>query len=509
MGIQVQTLYKGASNDAPTSLLDRQFISFSFKPLEEENAKNIEDFNFVVVSSDDKGIAKDLYATFEDTTKSYAGINGQQWYTTKFNANALELRVGTDGVEDSELTEFLHWFRPGRIGELILSEHSNRKIKARIASAPTVEMTPFEKEVEVQIAGAKYKTSITEYKGFVTLNFVMDYPFWTATKTYYEFNELDKLSDFDKKIVYKTVYEDRVPFLNQFTDNLKIKFAGDNSFYESRDTTDSSIVGIARVNVAILGKAYDYLIKGGQSIDLKAGESFKIYYAGTAPCYPKISFTVNLNHDSFKDKNAVETDYITKINNNYTKERFSYISIGKEKLRYTLPGFLSSYNEAVKVLRSDKSGSYEKLIENIKYNVMDSYLCPIVVSLIESVRGNKTVFDQGQATQIIALLKESILGDYKFEIDCQSGICTVTFKLKIKERMVDDNYLSGNYGKISEVEIKKEIKEKCGDMLLSPCVKINQRSNLKNGFIDTDSLINVVSSVDVKEFSIDYEYMYL
>jgi len=39
-------------------------------------------------------------------------------------------------------------------------------------------MLPFEKKVELKVAGVTYETSVTNYKGTVDLEFVMDEPFW-------------------------------------------------------------------------------------------------------------------------------------------------------------------------------------------------------------------------------------------------------------------------------------------------------------------------------------------
>jgi hypothetical protein len=39
-------------------------------------------------------------------------------------------------------------------------------------------MLPFAKEVSINIATSEYTTTVTEYKGDIHLEFVMDEPFW-------------------------------------------------------------------------------------------------------------------------------------------------------------------------------------------------------------------------------------------------------------------------------------------------------------------------------------------
>lgn len=524
MGIQVQTLYrKTASNMGavhshdygnlvfgdPMSLMHRQFISFSFTPLDNpDDKKNIEDFNFVIVNRGD-GLNKSLYPTFEDISKTYAELNGQQWYGMRYNANSLALRVGTDGIEDSELTEFLRYFRPGRQGWLTLSEHSNRKIIARIADAPEMEMVPYEKPIEFKVGNQKIRTSTTEYKGFVNLNFVMDYPFWEAIENFFD---IDKTKDADElRLDYKVVYEDRIPILrdgktplsnNTEEEQLIIGFSDLRTISCYTDTFETAEYGKAFYGEMAPDNNNSII----NNIKLGPGKSFKIYYAGTAPCYPKINFTINVNSDSFKnydrdaasssgvtasEKNAYN-DYLNVINNNYTIKKYSSIQFDGEQLKFTLPGFLASYNEAVKILKNEPNKTdFPQLIEDIKTNVTDGYLCPIIIKLINEervkVEDTQNYYTSTIGANIIDKLKDKIKGTYRFSIDCETGACTVTFNFN-----------------------GKTITEYCGDMLLSRCVCINKRSEItEDGYIKIDSLIEVTSSIPIENFVVNYKYMYL
>jgi hypothetical protein len=47
------------------------------------------------------------------------------------------------------LDEFLHWFAAGKIRELILAEHPNRAIMARVSEPPRLSVLPFEKPIRI------------------------------------------------------------------------------------------------------------------------------------------------------------------------------------------------------------------------------------------------------------------------------------------------------------------------------------------------------------------------
>jgi len=47
-------------------------------------------------------------------------------------------------MTERQLDDFREWFAPGKERELILSEHPNRAILARVAAAPVYSFLPFE-----------------------------------------------------------------------------------------------------------------------------------------------------------------------------------------------------------------------------------------------------------------------------------------------------------------------------------------------------------------------------
>lgn len=209
----------GASRRLPYRY--RSFISFSF------DKQWIEDFNFIAFVDGDR-MQKNLTADFEDLTSSYDVLDGQFYHSTHFRTNTIHFTLMSDEVDARLMEKFKNHFSPGKTAELILSEYPNRAIQARIAQPPEMAMLPFEKKVELKIAGVTYETSVTNYKGTVDLEFVMDEPFWyslinifgqvkidpeTHQHTYVNewdgsdiYNNPDTLKD-----VLKIVYEDGIP----------------------------------------------------------------------------------------------------------------------------------------------------------------------------------------------------------------------------------------------------------------------------------------------------------
>lgn len=218
--------------------MNRSFISFTFG--ERLNASgvmvpvHIEDFNLIAYTDGDR-LNREAYASFNDLTSEYDVIQGQFYWGTWYHTNSLSLDLATDGMTQRDLDDFKYWFRAGSVRELILAEHPNRAIMARVANTPQLELLPFETTVEMPFdVGTSednfyttqiYKTSTTLYRGEIRLEFVMDEPFWYAKKNilgtqnvtegYYEDSWVDangvKVSVKDSPDALKIIYEDHIP----------------------------------------------------------------------------------------------------------------------------------------------------------------------------------------------------------------------------------------------------------------------------------------------------------
>ena len=226
---------------------NRSFISFSF------GGKWIEDFGLISVTDGDR-LNRALSGEFEDLTSQYDVLDGQIYHSTHFRTLTLSFTLATDGMDQRQLENFKHWFAGGQTRELILSEHPNRRIMARVAQAPELTMLPFEKEIEVQIGSYKYKTSTTIYKGEIHIDFIADDPFWesiinifgSVTSEGQYVTEWDGVNFFDNSIaaqekmkdVLKIVYEDGIPIYNMIDSPMLF---GNDIFAASGDRIISRI----------------------------------------------------------------------------------------------------------------------------------------------------------------------------------------------------------------------------------------------------------------------------
>lgn len=153
--------------------MNRSFISFTY------GGRYIEDFDLIATIVNNR-INKDGYAQFNDLVTSYDVLDGQYYWGTHYQTNTLQFVLSTDGIDQKTLDDFLYWFHAGEAKELILSEHLNRGILARVSSPPKLSLLPFEQDTSIFISGFEYKTKTTLYKGDINLELVMDQPHWYA-----------------------------------------------------------------------------------------------------------------------------------------------------------------------------------------------------------------------------------------------------------------------------------------------------------------------------------------
>lgn len=188
--------HKGDGTRLP--FMTRSFISFTY------GGKFIEDFNLIATITNDR-LQKAGYATFNDTVTTYDNLDGQFYWATHYKQNTLSFILATDGMEQNLLDDFLFWFRAGEIKELILSEHPNRGIMARVAQPPELQLLPFEMNTTIMISGNEYPTKTTLYKGEISLDFVMDEPHWYGITNVLGTPVFDEET---QKMVYKDVWTD-------------------------------------------------------------------------------------------------------------------------------------------------------------------------------------------------------------------------------------------------------------------------------------------------------------
>ena len=205
----------------------RSFISFTY------GGKHIEDFNLIATFSGDR-MQKKGYADFNDITSSYSNLDGQAFWKSHYTTNSLTFNLSTDGIEQQLLDDFMFWFHAGEAKELILSEHPNRAIMARVQSPPDLNLLPFEHDAIINISGSEYATKTTLYKGDITLTFVMDEPHWYAVQNLLgrEDSELNRYIDewvdangntvdiFASQDALKILLEDGIPLGSMIDNNM-------------------------------------------------------------------------------------------------------------------------------------------------------------------------------------------------------------------------------------------------------------------------------------------------
>lgn len=393
------------SDGKSDSFMNRSFISFSY------GGKNIEDFNLIACINSNK-MEKQLVGNFNDLVTNYDVNNGQYYWGTYFTNNEMEFILATDGITQPELENFIYWFKPGEIKELILAEHPNRAIMARVAEPPVMSVIPFEEKIKFTLDGLSVKTSTTLYKGEIQLKFVMDEPFWyskssllvkqkdgdTWVKEWSDANGENKLVIYDKDAL-KIIYEDNIPTLpfgdDLFFDN-KI-FLGNNLFFQRVDY--NAIVGYAIVGTAKIDY-YDYLRKDVQS-SLAVNEEAYLYYAGTAPEIPKINFSFKPNFN---------TDSLIELNNDDSKYSYiSFTSSQEKKLLLSLPSAFYSYNQIIDIFKDKTIITFGRMREKIREKVHHYYAkkwASCVLNYAENIYNN---LQDSTRNTMINLMKKFLL----------------------------------------------------------------------------------------------------
>lgn len=483
-------VYQATHDGAGTRLpyMGRSFISFTF------GGKAIEDFGLIVVNSGDR-MERAAYAPFADLTSTYDTLNGQLYWGTHFEAKQLELDLATDGITERQLDDFREWFSPGKERELILSEHPNRAILARIAEPPNFSLLPFEEKITF----LGKETSTTMYRGEVHINFIMDEPFWYGKLNYMP-TYIDKITlegkkspseagnniinALEDKDMLKIMLEDNIPHQSVLSMDM---FLGENLL----------IVQEARVNVTRLDRNAFLGKTTGSSDGLEINNNFRyLFYSGTAPSYPIIKFTLPLEF---------ENDYIktpaNKIQNpNLQNDNYSYIAIDDKKFYFTTPSILTAYNTAIQIFSSISSDKNKvTLLEEIKEKVHEYYARAWAVKCVNSIDFPEE--NDPQKDEKIQNIKDNLktnMGDF-FENNPE-----VTFIINSKTGEAIGRF------KVNTGSVHEEIEQNVGDMIRSDYLIIEGRNYLNSdGGITENNCKVITSNEHLENVLIFYQNMYL
>ena len=535
-----------------TSLLPymyRSFISFTF------DGKKIEDFNLIATFDSDR-MNRAAYAPFEDNVTTYSNLNGQYYWSTHQQPNTLDLNLSTDGIDQKQLDQFLYWFRPGLTKELILAEHPNRAILARVSAPPQLNLLPFEGPVSIKINEETYNTSTTLYKGDISLSFVMDQPFWyskvnllgrfveaTSTNVSYYANEWKNVngqyeSIFDSPDALKIIYEDGIPIGSMVKSDMLLgngqyvtidektyNCIWDTSLTPTIPNIDQLSGGGAGISGEVNGVYYTGSIAGAiisenGTINLAtyndANPSYPtagyFYYAGTAPAYTQLSFTLAPGRTNDGYINAPSNSYASE---NYPSSAIVVQSTERQELRITTPNIYTSFNRIINIFKqyidSNSTKSWDDIKLTIREDVKHSAVRAFAVKVIDSLKGNNTpaeatVSDFIDTMWLFLTNTNDSIFSATFTFNSETGEATGTFKYRTK--------LTGNFG-------ITESTEDVGDMLLSNFLVIRERNQPASGnaiqsWQDTSTTTKRYSHrirhnllVPITNVSIIYKNMYL
>lgn len=444
MAIQVYEATKDGQGNS-LSVLSRQFISFSY------GGKDIEDFGLIATFSNDR-LSKGVYSSFEDTITNQTELDGQIFWMSAFKANELSFTLSTDGITEKELENFKRWFIPGTPRELILTEHANRAIIARVAATPTISMLPFEENIEVIVGNQTIATKTSMYKGDIGISFIMDDPFWYAIKSYFEGDLTAEQA--------KIIYEDEVPHINMLSDGATL--LANEEYYDGESIATQA--GIT-LDGATANEAADS----------------QLYYCGSAAAKPTVSFSIQ-----------IEFDEDTKVAD-FPKGSPATLTVGKQTLSFSLPSILVDYNYALETAANFTGTSALDLRKLFRDNMYDYYARAWAIGILDDMINDEERtyvdvssalldnFKEGFQTEMRSLFEESSV--FSFSINSANGNAILTCRAAQRGE-----------------ESFQEITENVGNMIKSNYLIIEP---------SVEKYQHISTTTKMENFTIEYKYMYL
>lgn len=486
-----QATHDGAGNSLP--YMSRSFISFTF------GGKVIEDFGLIVIVDGDR-MERDAYSSFSDLTSSYDTLNGQLYWGSKIEPNKLELKLATDEITERQLDDFREWFAPEKERELILSEHPNRAIKARVAEAPVFSLLPFEKNTIIKISNFDYETSTTVYRGEVSLSFIMDEPFWygklnympayvdklTLEKVELNSNNKNKIETINDKDMLKIMLEDGIPHQSILQKEM---FLGGNLLVTKEARTDFSRTDNTNENSAYLG----IITSESSGLSVSSSTPRYLFYSGTAKSYPIIKFTMPI---AFTNIYQYISSPANKIQNpNLQDSEYSYISIGDKKFYFTTPSLLTAYNQAISLFtRVTNNTDKIELLEHIKLEVNEYYARAWAVKCVNEASSLT-------ASNLITNMRKFFPSNndspsVTFIINSKTGEALGRFSINTDASVTSTSYTT--------------IEQNVGDMVRSNYLTIEGRNYLNsNGEITTADCKKIQSNESLTDVLVFFQNMYL
>ena len=450
-----QATHRGDGSRLP--FMNRSFISFTY------GGKPIEDFDLIATITNDR-LNKEGYAEFDDIVTTYDNLDGQFYWNTHYKNNSLTFVLSTDGIDQKTLDDFLYWFHAGEAKELILSEHPNRAIMARVARPPQLSLLPFGNPTTITISSQIYATKTTLYKGDITLEMIMDEPHWYAKQNilgvkdgnryidYWDDINGNRVSIFASQDALKILLEDGIPLGSMIDNNMLL---GDGAFANVENNVDSLIWSLAeseivwtdgepsgegaRINGTINGKTYKGIIAGA-IVDITGNGVFSLrknvpayfYYAGTAPAPTIITFSLPLSFNSQGLMNSINEP---QVNSTVFYNEFTIESRLKQTLKLSAPSIITNYNKALLILREDYVNGAS--IAAIRDKIMTQIKHPAVRAWANSLLGTGTTASSISRSAISTCMKN-------FFTNYDSAVMQLSFNSRTGEATCNINYRKPN-----------------------------------------------------------------
>lgn len=358
--LHFQTFLNTHNGDNRLAPLQNSFISFTF------GGKYIEDFGLNVVNLNDRRTVL-ASASFNDITTSYDVLDGEFYWGTKMNGYSLQLDMATDGMTERQIEDFKAWFKPGVIRGLRLSEHWGREICARISAPPDIRMIPFEFITTQSINGSEYDIKTTLYKGEISINFSMEESYWH--------NYFESFTDIDDMDSRKIMLEDGIPYKDMFSTNVGI--------IVGRGIDNQQLYDEWKISDEIeMRQALNRTIEISNGITI-ANNSAYLYYCGTAPSSPKLSFSLQPKITAFQGTNNIpkkssvmiafpSNSYVYKYSDtqNIVNKPYNCINIGDSQLKITTPSIWTGYMQAINLINTIVKANIP--VENLRIAFMQN-----------------------------------------------------------------------------------------------------------------------------------------
>lgn len=438
---QVQLATHNGAGDR-TPLFSRSFISFTYGGIP------IEDFNLIAITESD-AISRTPYAPFADTVSDSDVFCGQIYQHTHFSANSIKLVLATDEITDPQLEQFKRQFAPGQIRELVLAEHPNRGILARVSDVPEYTLLPFEHHITTKIGGIEVPTNTTCYRGKIGLTLIMDDPFQYALKPIiddqkddgsYRYNHytdingkdtlicdthtaIEKITDpaTNKEITIdipvtdsnieasKVILEDGVPSAKMIKSEAasgytilddEILFGTENHLVSTTDENDAKQkIGGAAANDGYI--AYEDTPAKRNQIGI--ADNVPFYYAGTAFCQPTVSFSIKptLNSDGYI--NTPQNEAADDIEYGYNT--MTSFCTTDSNLDFSTPSIQTAYNQVIKILHDCDTGiAWEDLRLLLRDNVKHWAPRAYAIALIDEIPSlmNEMMADEADGNELVS-----------------------------------------------------------------------------------------------------------